>query len=817
MFISYMKAALRHLFNNKLYALLNIVGLVVALSCCILIALYVRHELSFDRYQAKAAHIFRISRDYTPSEGNDFELHLATNAPQVAPLLKADFPEVKAAARMNGMGYYLTRNGISFYDRNLWVDNEIFTIFDFEWIQGRPETALVEPYSVVLTQSAAKRYFGSEDPLGQTLLVQNDWPVEVTGVIADLPDNTHLNFAVLGSLSTLESRLGGDYFTTWGGNNFYTYVLLNDPADAAVLQEQSESFFARHMAEEISVNTGYTVTPLTDIHLHSHRELEMATPGNAATIYGLTAIAIFILLIACINFVNLSTAKSAKRAVEVGVRKAIGARRHQLAVQFLGESMLLAILAMLLSVALVELLIPSFNTLTGKNLNLNYLGNVAVLDTLVLITLFVGLVAGTYPALLLSRFRPALVLKGNVTLAAGGALLRKLLVVVQFSIAIALIATTSVVYLQLRFANTLELGFEKDQVIALAGDAGGVGSEWPAFKRELLMQPQIRAVTASNLTPGTQNLNARSVRVEGPVGERTLGLPFMYVDYDFFETYGIDILAGRTFDESFGADRMLMPDADNPQTSGNYILNELAAAQLGWTAAEAVGQRMDLAMSENFATSVNGIVVGVVKNAQFESIRTAIRPLVYMIPPAELGFQLQEASIRISGRDTSATLAYIDRLWAQFRPAVPLARRFIDQDLAALYRSEEKQAQVFSGFSLTAIVISCLGLFGLASYSTQRRTKEIGVRKVMGGSVWSIVLLLTNDFSKLVLLSNLIAWPIAYFAMNRWLENFAYRVDLTPLIFIGSGLTALCIAWVTVGGTAAKAASAKPLLALRYE
>ncbi|MDY6982846.1 MAG: FtsX-like permease family protein, partial [Pseudomonadota bacterium] len=554
----------------------------------------------------------------------------------------------------------------------------------------------------------------------------------------------------------------------------------------------------------------YEATPLTSLHLHSARRGELKTPGTMATVRAFIAVALVVLLVASINFMNLATVRATRRAREVGVRKAIGASRYHVMVQFLGEALLLTTLAVLLGVMLAELLLPPFNALIGRELDLDLVATAWLLPVLI-----IGLtaVAGAYPAFYLASFNAAKVLRGSDTGAASGQWFRKALVVFQFSAAVALLIAAWVIDAQLRHVRNVDLGYARENVVVLDNiGAEGVGRNWDLLKQQLLMHPDIVAVTASNSLPTGAVGAGYYFEYDGGADSRTM--PVALVDFDYFETFGIPFVAGRAFSRDFASD---VPAAGR---GGAFVLNESAVRQLGWTPEQALGQRVGLTC----CGMEDGIVVGVARDVQHGSVHAPRGPIVYVIPPepvdrihSETRLGLQRIALKLSGNNLEDTLAYIDATWKARRPEQAMSLAFLDEKLAGLYLNEERQGRVLAAFALLAIVITCMGLYGLSSYNALLRTKEIGVRKVMGGSVWSIVLLLTNDFSKLVLLSNLIAWPLAYVAMERWLQTFAYRIDLAPLIFIGSGLIALCIAWVTVGGTAAKAANAKPVLALRYE
>jgi putative ABC transport system permease protein len=810
----YLVTALSNLLRYRLFTAINLLGLAVSLASCLLIGLYVHHELGYDSHYAKADRLYRVSREWFSSDGTP-ELQLATIASQAGELLEQDFPQVLQSARLFKGREPISTEDVSAYERDYWADAAIFELFDFEWLEGDPRTALSTPNSVVLTESVARKYFGSSEAMDGTLL-SGSVPLRVTGVIRDLPDDTHFDFNMLGSMSTLTSAPSPGLFESWSSNFFHTYILLDAGAAAAAIQDRSGEFMERHYEQGASRTTGFTLMPLTDIHLDSDREGEMGVPGSRTSVIAFSATALFILLIACFNFMNLATARANLRAKEVGLRKSVGAERSQLVWQFLGETVVFVLLAVAAALTLAELTLPAFSTLMGARLSLGLLADPAMLGVLGLSTLAVGALAGSYPAFYLSSFQSASVLRGDFTKGRAATLFREVLVVSQFAITITLLIASVVVYLQTEFARKVDVGYDREQVVVLNAPKG-FGPQWAALKNELLADPQISSVTASSMTPaGAQMSSATTTRYEPGAPENEQSLSFVGVDAGFFETYGVAVLAGRSFSSELGSDRTTLPNAASPHTSGSFVLSETTVRQFGWTPEEAVGKWFEMSLGNRFGFSAKGPIVGVVADVNYKSIRSPMEPLFYYMPPE--GYpRLTQASIKISGIDVPSTLGHIEAVWNTFMPGQPLSLRFVAQDFAALYQEEARQTRMFSSFTVLAISVACLGLLGLASYATERRTREIAVRKVMGGSVLSIVLQLTGNFSKLVLLANLFAWPVAYIAMQRWLEGFAYRIDLTPLIFIGSGAIALCIAWVTVGGIAAKAASARPILALRYE
>lgn len=811
MLVQHLKFAVRHLVGSLLYSAINILGLSIGLACCLLILLYVRFESSYDTGWANGEQLYRVSREYHPFEGARARVPAQANAP-VAPALKEDFPEqVEAVARIFGGSLFLETDERGFEEPSVrFADPELFNLFDFEWLAGDPNTALAAPASIVLTESLARKYFGTTDAVGRTLRLSRQTDVQVTGVIADLPANTHLDLSGVIALSTLVVGFGPNFLQNWSsGTDFHSYLLLRSPDDAAFLQQQLPAFLERHIGAAAAQNSELRLMPIRDIHLYSMRDEEWKPLGDARTLRNLVLIAFSILVIACINFMAIATARATRRSKEVGMRKAIGATPAQLLAQFLLEAGMTVSVALLGAIALMELSLPSFSTFTGipptpptgvRLLDAEFLLVLALLLTTL------SVMAGLWSSLFLGTDKPAKVLRG--ALDHSGQRMRNALVVSQFAIAITLVVATLVMQAQRSFIANFDLGFDKDEIVILRSpEFRGFGQQWPALKAELLNHPAIEGATASHYLPFGFNDNQMPLKVRGSSLE--MRVQFMLVDFDFFETYGIEFVQGRGFSPELDG------RAFDSSDSLVFVLNSSAASALGLAPETAVDTTLDFV-----GTGFSGTVLGVTSALHFETLRLGERPLIFVLSPPQVPQETQairDAAIRIDLARVDEALAHIDATWRAFNPDQPVNRHFLREDHAALYLADTRQGQLLSIFSTIAIAVGCFGLFGLASYNAERRTKEIGVRKVMGSSVWSIVLLLTNDFSRLVLLANLIAWPIAYFAMQRWLENFVYRIDLTPLIFIGSGAIALCIAWVTVAGTAAKAASAKPVLALRYE
>jgi putative ABC transport system permease protein len=821
MWKNYFDVALRGFLTNKLFSFINVFGLAVGLASAILIGLYVTYELSYDDFHPDADRLYRIGRDIYPRE-NFTGLYMATVPVIAARQLQEDYPQIELIARARRASAMLGRQDQAYYeDALLYADPEFLDLFAFQWLAGDPDTALDSLDSIVLTESLARKHFGDENPLGQRLTRDNQFDHTVTGVIRDIPDNTHLHADLFLPLDNFLNRLPEQVRNGWdGGNMMLTYARLTPDTDVDAMSATFPEFMDRRIGEYQGIGmasqfTGLNAMKVTDIHLHSDRQNDMKAPGSMAVVISLATVALGIVLIACFNFMNLSTARSIMRGKEVGIRKTIGAERRHLIGQFLGESLGMALLATLIAIMLVEIILPAFNGFSGKTLDFDVLNDVSLQLALGLLVLLTGIIAGSYPALYLSAFKPAQVLKNRVTFGLRDVVFRNLLVVLQFSISIILVIATAVVVMQNRYVRNFDPGFDKEQVVILDGSpTQGLTPRWQTLKEELLLHPNIVSATASNILPGMENLQDLGARVTG-IADCCI-LTTLIVDYDFFETYRIEQLAGRLFTEDFPTDSLTAPDGG--EMSGNFIINASAARLFGWAPEQAVGQDLDVGAPDIFF--IEGRVVGVVPDSNFETLRYNVKPLLFMLGRQEaspFGPAFNNASVRITANDIPETLAYIDSTWQRVIQELSVSRRFLSDDFETLYQDDKRLGEMFSYFAALAILVACLGLFGLATFNSQRRIKEIGIRKVMGGSVWSIVLLLTNDFSKLVLISNVIAWPVAWYAMNQWLANFAYRIDLTPLIFIGSGLIALCIAWVTVGGTAAKAASARPVLALRYE
>jgi putative ABC transport system permease protein len=812
MILTNLKLATRFFVKQRLYSAINLLGLSIGLACCLLIALYVVDELSYDTQHPDSERIYRYSRSFVDLEE---PLYMAANAPQVGPLLKQTFTEIEDYTRL-----LLTRQVLSVDDESVYeaalqmADPSAFNFFTFDWLQGSAATALTEPLSIVLTQSLARRYFDDEPAVGKVLLMGTDkqLPLKVTGVIADLPHNTHLVGDALVSMATIRLLEGAGFQESWGNNNFRTYLKVKPGVDFARLQPSLTAHVLSNMPEQNRQGWEFSSLNIRDIHLHSPLEGPgMKSSGNFDNLVTLAVIGAALLLIAAINFVNLATACAMQRYKEICLRKVFGSSRWQLFTQFISETLVMVLLALIVALALAELALPLVSSLSAKPLQLQTLMSSA--SWLLLMggsVLLLALSAGCYPALYLSALRPIVAMQkrmsGKQTVS-----LRSALVVCQFAVAIALVVATLIVYQQVQYGKQVELGFNQKQLLMLKGPNAGVGESWSAMKRELLSHPGVSVATLASARPFDPYVSVWDVRYEG--SNETKVLTQLRTDADYFATYEVQLLAGRAYSDSNTADALVAPTEVSPAGTAAFLLNRAAIELLGWQADEAIGKALEVDTDSNSRQSIQGRVVGVVDNMRTGSLRDTIKPTFYMLSTR----RSNNIAVRLTGNNIADTMEFIESTWAKFHPGQPINASFLDTTFQALYEKEERFSQLLAVFSVLTILIASLGLFGLTAIAVEKRTKEIGVRKVMGSSVWQIVVLLTNDFSRLVLLSNLLAWPVAYYAMNRWLENFAYRIELTPLIFIGSGLIALCIAWVTVGGTAAKAASQKPVLALRYE
>ncbi|MEM6784471.1 MAG: ABC transporter permease [Bacteroidota bacterium] len=797
------------------YTALNVGGLALGIACCLLIAFYVRHEWSHDRFHEHADRLYRMTyenrqgEDLPPAAPDEFQ---AWSTAAIAPLLETEFPEVEHAVRLSGRHTMLFTRGEEAFqeERYFFADPEFFEVFTFPLLQGDPTTALVEPTSVVLAESAARRYFGDDalaanQVLGQALQLGSGDdvdPLVVTGIMADVPATSHLDFDILLSMSLFENGVRandrGFVFDSWNYVDFFTYVLLDENASGEAFQAKMPAFVQRHHGEAMREwPQSYTLRwePITEAYFSPTGGFAAGPRGNSTYLYLFGFIGLFILLIACVNFMNLATARATKRAKEVGVRKSVGANRSSLVRQFLAEALFLATAAAILGVVLAESLLPFFQELAGKEIAGGVLTSPPVAGALMLGTILVGLLAGSYPAAVLSAFRPAAVLKGAFATSRRGQALRKGLVVGQFTIAIVLIVGTLVVGQQLRYLQSEALGFDDQQLIVDFGHDDLVTENMDAVKQALAALPVVEQVSATRSVPGDFFPDA-GTSVEDPLGTmRGMDFGLYEVDATFLTQLGVGVAAGRLFSPDFETD-----------AEEALILNEAATRALGYAdPAEAVGKPFD-------QWGRTGTVVGIVQDFHHESLHHEVRPLSFRVSPWVGQFVLQ-----VDAAHAEEAVALVEAAWATIAPHRPFLYRFLDDAFDAQYRAEERFGVLFGTFAALAIIVACLGLFGLAAYAAQQRTKEIGVRKVLGAGVPGLVGLLARDFVRLVLIGTVVAAPLAYLAMDRWLDAFAYRIDIGVGVFLTAGGLAFAIALLTVGGHALRAATTDPVKALRYE
>ena len=792
---NYLKIALRNINKHKGYSFINIAGLAVGMTCCILILLWVQDELSYDRYNENADRIYRIT--YAEEIGGAFD-HYALPPFPAAPAFAAELPGISAYTRLWQRTSLIKHADNNFDERNIfYVDKDFFKIFSHEFIEGNPATALENPGSIVLTRDMAKKIFGDKDALGETLNLSTDGDLRVTGVVENVPRNSHFHFNCLVSINTIQGRRA-EYLDAWLVIVGWSYLLLEENADAKILEGKIAPVVEKYTGEDArkyGTKMFYYLQPLTDIHLKSNLEGEIEGNGDIRYVMVFSLIALFILLIACINFMNLSTARSANRGKEVGLRKVLGAYKKRLVMQFLIESTGFAIVALILALNLIWFLLPAFNDLTGKEITMVSLLSWGVAFGLVGLVGFTGLAAGSYPAFYLSSFQPLETIRQKRQRGSGRSVLRNVLVILQFAISIVLIISTFIVLEQLNFMKNQKLGFKKEQVLAVRIRGDGIREQLEPFRNELKKNVNIQEVSYSNGIPGSTE-TVLTVFQEGKPENVTHTFNYIFSDYDFLKTYEIELFQGRDFSHEFGADN-----------EGAYLINETAVAKLGW------GEHT-LEKKIGFSREVMRPIVGIVKDFHYRSLKEVIGPLAIFLRPNQGSY----SSIRMNTEDISSTLSYIEKTWNTFEKERSFDYFFVDENFDALYNSEERLSQIITFFSFIAIFVACLGLFGLASYTAEQSTKEIGIRKVLGASVGSIVFQLSQNFIKWVLVANVIAWPLTYFVLkNYWLPHFPFRISLSLLTFAAAGMMALCIAMLTVSFQSIKAAFANPVDSIRYE
>ena len=800
MFKNYLTLTIRNFIKNKGFSLINLGGLAVGMACFILILAYVQFELSFDQFHEKGDRIFRLLNRDNPAEANVIEYGM--HSPDIlVPLLKKDFPEIVRVTRYKelfGEKTVLQREDKNFFQSGIYADSEFLNVFTFPLLKGDPATALIEPNCMVITDSVARKLFGTADPLGETIICRSNYrkyAVKITGVAADTPANSHLQYDYLLSFKTLSSDKSNSYmFNTWNVGNFTIYVETINPQVKTSIEEKFPAFISRHrdISEEDARKTiEVKLQPVADIHLKSRIRRALATNYEIKYVYLFSSIALVILLIACVNYMNLTTSRATSRAKEIGIRKVVGANRKQLIKQFIGESVLTASLATGIALILVRLLLPRFATLIGSDLQINYLQNPTLLLLIIGTMLTVGLAAGVYPALVLSAFQPTRVLKGQASYRKRGSRLRNVLVVIQFSASIVLIIGTMVIFKQLDYIKNTRLGYDREHVVILPIHEQETRRKAQAIKTELLQHPEVQCVSVTSGLPLDIRSRFLGVNLQKDNGEKFQTEFYMdYVDENFLDVFQIELAAGRNFSPEFPGDKK------------GALVNEALVRQAGW--ADPIGKELP-------SMDDNNHIIGVVKDFHFKTFHLEIEPMV-LYPGGN-----NHIAVRINPGPVPARIALLRTVFTKHSQSQPFEFYFLDDAFNRLYKKEQRTGEIFGTFAFVGIIIACLGLLGLASFSVERRTKEIGIRKVLGASALRIAGLLTREFLLLVLIANVIAWPIAYFTMRLWLQNFAYRIPISIWIFLLAVIAALGIAVITISTQTLRAALSNPVDTLRYE
>ena len=804
MLLSYLKIAFRAIARQKGYAAINIIGLALGISVCVLITLYVIDELNYDRSYPNADRIYRIDGD-VKFQGQSFQM--AVSPPPMVPTLKAEFPEIEDATRFRNTGVWNFTVGDKTFreERVAYSDPSFFNIFSVQITLGNGVQALTQPLSMVISEEVAQKYFGSENPIGKRLKGDDNKIYTVGAVMKGFPRNSHIHFRVLISMESYPNSKSNE----WAGNNYNSYILLKNGVKPESVNDKFPGIVRKYVAPvlESALHISYdkllrdgnylkfSLFPLTDIHLYSGNKLAEISPnGSVQYVLIFTAVAAFVLLIACVNFMNLSTARAANRAKEVGIRKTLGGQRRQLIIQFLAESSMMVFTALVLALCIIEVVLPLFNNLSGKELSRSALLEPQFLGSTSVLFLVVSLLAGAYPALVLSGFQPVKVLKGDKSGASKNTTLRSTLVVVQFTASVALVIGTLVIFSQLQFIQQKSLGYNREQILLVDDPSSLSDGSALRFKQEVARISGVNSVTVSDYLPtgGSRNnsiLLAGNDQVSSSVQQ-------WWIDTDYIPTLGMEIVQGRNFNASLASDSLAV------------IINE-AAAKKFYGAENPIGKTV---RSPNDNQKYTYTIIGVVRDFHFESLRQTINPLVMFC-----GTKFGDAAIRFNASEAESVLAQVESTWKRLSPGKPFEYRFMSDSFREIYKSEQRIGSILGVFTVLAIVIACLGLFGLAAFTAEQRTKEIGIRKVLGASVASIIALLSKDFLKLVGIAIVIATPLSYWGMGKWLQDFAYRVELSWWLFAVAGVAAVVIAFITVASQAWRAAGANPVQSLRSE
>jgi putative ABC transport system permease protein len=794
MLSNYLKTALRSLYKNKAFSLINILGLSIGLASFMLISLYVYHEWSMDRYHKKASRIYRIVENLRTENELLFQ---STSSPPMGPMLAHDFPEVQNYVRFLGDNV-LARNGnIVFYEENCYLaDSTIFDIFSFNLIRGNPKTALREPHTAVLTEKIARKYFGDSDALGKTLDMDGE-PYTVTGIMAEVPENSHFQFDILKSFSTWSVNNKSGEMHGWFWNGFHTYILLKDEHQIQGLRAKMHDFIERNVEKGGMHYEDLPLQPLTSIYLETPRSWENGKRGSLSNLYILSIIALFILMIAGFNYVNLSTARASRRLKEVGLRKVLGAQRRMLIAQFLGESIIMSVMATILGFAVAWFVLPPFNSLVETTLGFSILPSKWFVGIfLAVLALVLGLLSGAYPALMISGFEPLQIFRPSLRSAFSHQNFRKILVSGQFIISITLVAGTLLVFDQLSMVRNKDLGFRKKAMLTVAFSGNrDVRDHLEQIRNELLKVPGIDAVTASHTVPGQQTTNLYS-EVEIKDGKMSpTNINSNMVDHDFIPAYGIELVAGRNFSRDTRAD-----------DTTAFIVNEAVVRDLGWTLPDAIGKRINQGGRDGF-------VIGVMKDYHYQSLHHNVDPLLVSIRPGSFNM----ISMKINSENIPGVVANAGKTWNNLVPGVPFRYSFLDKDYDKLYKADMQLGEVAGVFSGLAILVGCLGLLGLTSFSVERRTKEIGIRKVLGASAGQVILLISREFLGLIIVSFVVSIPVTYYLITKWLENFTDRIVIGPVTFALAGVSVLAVAWLTISFLSFRAAATNPSTTLRTE
>ncbi len=784
---NYIITAIRNLKKHTAYSLINIVGLAIGMACTILILLWVQDELKFDQWHPKKE---RIRRVLVRSMNNGQPYEYAVTPAALAPNMANDFPEIEYMCRFKNWGPWLFKYGDGEFieGQSGAIDSTAFKIFGFKFIKGNPDEALNDPHSVILTQDLADRIFGDQDPIGKLLEVRNRGAFKVTGVIENF-HHSHFDAEFLFPFSNLRDDGENIDEMGQGSYNFTTYFLLKNSNQAQVVDEKLERYLDQFSEEN---ETELFSQSINDIYLRSNFAYDFTFRGDLNNVITFSAIAFLVLLIACINFMNLTTARSSNRAKEIGLRKVVGAKRNNIISQFFSESIFMSILSFLIAMVLVLLLLPKFNEISGKEFTPNLVADPYILLMLISIALVTGILAGSYPAIYLSAFSPLKTLKSKLSSGAKSSMLRKVLVIIQFTLSVALIISTILISDQLKYIKNKDLGYEKHNLLFL-GMSNGVRQNYETLKPILEKNPNIESVTTSRVLPVYACPSMTLQDWEGKEDDRSMSLHFIGVGFDFFKTMKIDMVEGRAFDEKFASD-----------TINSIIINEEAVKQIGFK--DPIGKTLTVFGEQAY-------IVGVMKDFNFNNVKNKIAPLMLHVAPE----QARIAFIRLSPVYSQETIKFIEKTWKSFEPDYEFNYQFMDERLDRLYRAEQQSNTLINYFTLFAIIISCLGIFGLASFMAEQKTKEIGIRKVLGASVSLIVRMFSTEFVKLVIIGNILAWPLAYYAMNKWLDNFAYHTKLEWWMFALGALLSIFVVLFTISYQSYKAATRNPAESLRYE